>query len=485
MKSTNQNLVLLASDKTIPPDIDVYELEPYLLFMPGKFKDTSVDYQMKLIQHFQDSLDILNNAIKESDELLAKQIERVKEIQKKVPNNLQITNANRDDVIKYYALFEAQQHLSNKLEHTHLASCREYGDLLQRLLKFTEWLVQHPHLIYVNLKRALPSVAAKTYHADQKVFRESRAINLAYREQIAICNCYPPNYVFINANKVFCQNAVDQAMAARKAATSYFEEIPVEDDLFEFFDSQFAPLSKENLVPIKIASDFDSVNSWLERAIDVIVKYDGIENTERKEVIVILLLRYLFRRTYPLLKPELYHSPSLLRTMEFVANRTPIENNVPEKYIPAKLRNEPTKVLFKSNSIASAPVEWLNLVQFKVCPLDMAYCIFKVHESLSIMVTLEASHGNPDTSDFFAQMPGFDDIFDIWICLLSVATICDPAGIVQYIMKWSRLTGFPHRFMACCAYLEAAVEQLNNRISLLPELCPPKPVVHEEIILPE
>lgn len=470
MKSKCYEFLSLQSDPELPKDINLDVLEPYLLFMPGRFKDTTSDYQKKLTEHFKDAIVKLKQAIIDNANYQEKQLERLKNIMLKTPENFEVNPSNRDQVIKYLTLFYESLDYSNKLEHTHLVSLRSYGVLVAGLLKLAEWLVKHPYLVFINLKRAMPNVAAKTFHADQKLFRISRAMNQALREQLRYVRNIPPIYVSIPQNRAFLQNVVDTAMASRKGGTSYFEELPIEEELSTFFDCSFSPLAKAELVPLNIPPQFDAINMWLQRAIDVIVKYDGIDNTERKEVIIILLLRYIFKKMYYMLKPELYHSPTLARTMEILSERSARENFVQEKYISKEFFNKPIKELFTSTSIAKAPVEWLNLTQFKVCPLDMAYCIFKVHESLSIMVTLQASNGKPESSDFFSQMPGFDDIFDIWICLLCVSNLCDPSGIINYIMKWSKLTGFPNRFMACCAYLEAAVNQLNDRVTDLPKL---------------
>ena len=149
------------------------------------------------------------------------------------------------------------------------------------------------------------------------------------------------------------------------------------------------------------------------------------------------------------------------KAMDVIRQRTPEESNILPKYVPESCKGKPVQEMFRSSSIAEAPIEWLELSQFKVCPLDIGYCIFKVHESLSIMVTLQASSGD-ESADFFARMPGFDDIFDIWLCMVCCSNLADPIGINNFLSTWSRLPVFPSRFHACCAYLEAAVQQIQT-----------------------
>ena len=64
-----------------------------------------------------------------------------------------------------------------------------------------------------------------------------------------------------------------------------------------------------------------------------------------------------------------------------------------------------------------------------------------------------------DSESFFSKVPGFDDIFGLWICLFCTAQLADARTLYASIVNWSKLPGFSQRFLACCAYLEAAISQ--------------------------
>ena len=483
MKNTQLSLLAFCSD--LPQGINVKNLESYLLFMPGSFESAISDYQAKLISHFQEVITVLTKNVITNQELIEKEQEHLRSIGVKT---LECPTSNpfiRQELLKYRILAQKNIALDLKLESNNLSSLQHLNKVLNDLLLLTKWLLIKPRLIFINIKRAMPTPSALTYAADQHLFREHRAIRLALKSQINLINTYPPFFNLVNENRNFVRSAVDTAMGNRKGNTSYFEESAIEDSLFAFFDASSSPLAKAKLIPITVPNDFQSICGWLTQAIDVVVKYDNIENTERKDVIAVYLTRYLFNKLYPRVKPNSINDLPFSRVMQHFARLNPEENHIPAKYVPEAYKNRPVADFFMSSSVTKAPKEWLMLAQFKVCPLDVAYCIFKVHESLSIMVTLQASDGQ-ETQDFFSKMPGFDDIIDVWIALVCCSDVADPQSLYSFIYAWSRLPGFPSRFMNCTTYLEAAIQQIeshrNEKYAITPSTAPivkipPKPKI--------
>jgi hypothetical protein len=467
----------LESCNDFPRGIKLEDIEPYLLFMPGRFENTTSDYQAKLLQHLQEAVSLLTKNIVENQELIEKQKEHCKTIGIKPIEIPPINCVNRRDVIKYKVLAKRMTNLTVKLEAINLESLERLNNVFNDLLVFTNWLLMKPRLIFINLKRAMPGASALTYAADQKLFREQRAVRNVLRDQVGFLNNFPPLFKISSENKHFLRMAVDTAVGNRKGNSPYFEESAIDDCLFTFLDCPSSPLAKAKLIPLQIPNSTDSVFGWISEATTAVVKYDNIESTERREAISIYVMRYLFSRTYPLFKPKSKHDPGFCRVMRFCSKKTPTQANIQSKFIPKGYENKSLKEMFNSSSIAKAPLEWLNLVQFMYCPVDMAYCISKVHESLSLMTTLQATNGQTP-QDFFAKVPGFDDIIDVWIALVCCSDLADPKSIYDFISKWSRLPGFPSRFMACCAYLEASADQIASHIpsTLQEEEETPKPM---------
>ena len=456
---------ILSSITNLPNLIDIYELEEFLSFLPGRFQDFPIDYQQKLFDHFKESSEILEKQLENSKQFVAKVRQRCEDLHKKIIPEIIINKINKFIVQKYLILNEKMNKIKIKMASMNLHVAENQYHIIKSLLLFTNWLIENPYPIYININRAMPGIDALAFSKDQLLFKQHRAVKLAFREQILLLNQFPPLFRSTSENKNFVRCAVDMALSSRKPGINYFEPLSIEDQLFHFFDCSTSPLIKHKLIPINVLNDFESISEWINLATNIITKFDSIDNIERKDVINIFMIRYIFERTYPLLQPESKYHHGFSRTMKKISEMNPIDLLIPKQFIPENLLEKPIYLYFEQNSISLAPIEWLKIAQFKICPLDVAFCIFKVHESLSILTTLQAS-GNKNgisSEDFFNKMPGFDDIFDIWIALICVSGIIDPHGLNDFISKWSRLIGFPSRFLACCAYLEASILQIEEK----------------------
>ena len=111
--------------------------------------------------------------------------------------------------------------------------------------------------------------------------------------------------------------------------------------------------------------------------------------------------------------------------------------------------------------MASAPVEWFRNASIQVTPIDAAYSIVKVHEAISVMAVLRSTSVEKN-EDFRDKMPGFDDIFEIWLSLLATSDVFDPKQLLTFIDKYSILPGFSARIMSHLAYFEASLMQLQS-----------------------
>jgi len=461
-KLTAIEQISLCSD--LPKNIDIFGASDYLLPLPGNYNSTNEDYKAKLSKHFEESKILLKDAIITAENY-AKSIKDSINKPNKDKNALNEIHPHiRMEICKYKVLYSKISELRKKTDSTRLKIAEKQILLLKSLYNLAEWLISHPYPVLINIDRAMLKIDAKSFQYDQSMNRELHYFKVAYQEQIMFINHIPYPFRSFTDNRNFLRSLVDSAMASRKANTSYFESPTQEETLFRFFDCGSSPLSKSSLVPIQIEFSPPSVIKWINEATISIAKYDGISINERKEIISIFVTRYIFERIYPKLQPPNRYDPQFYLKRQKILDKKPHEANIPNKYIPQQSVNLPVSKYFESSSIAQAPVQWLKLMQFKVCPLDVAYCIFKTHESLSIMATLQATlNSNGDNSeDFFSKMPGFDDIIDIWICLVCVADVADPRGMNDFIGEWTRLPGFPQRFMACCAYLEAAISQIDE-----------------------
>jgi hypothetical protein len=148
--------------------------------------------------------------------------------------------------------------------------------------------------------------------------------------------------------------------------------------------------------------------------------------------------------------------------LEAFAGRTASDVGIPAKDLPDDMSGRPVSALFEVDSVSEAPIPWFRNAYHAICPLDTAFCITKVHESLSVMAVLRstARREGAAVTDFCEQMPGFDDIFEIWLSLVAVVREMHPLGVLRFIERYLALTGFTARIRVAVTYLEAALSQL-------------------------
>ena len=453
----------LSQRSDLPIGLDISLISPYLLPLPQTLPDNS-QFQMKLVKHYKDSVDSLVTKIEAARKILKDTEDTLEEKKLAKPDEIENQPQLKDDIQLYKVLYSKMNKLRIKISTMNVETAKKQLTVLLQLDILAKWLASNPLPIIINIERATPKTTAKTFSSDQYKYKKFRALKIALREQISMINHSPYAFRMSNENRKFVRSVVDAAMAARKANTSYFESPTVEESLFKFFDHHNSPIYKAGLLPINVGNDPDEVINWINRAAATIAALDGIQISERREVINVFVVRYFFERTYPQFQPEVVGDDAkFTETRERVLRMKPEEAHIPKKYIPPSCLDLPVSKLFESSSIAKAPALWMSMMQFKCCPLDVAYYIFKVHESLSIMATLQATENSQGTTseDFYSKMPGFDDIFDLWLCLVCYADLADPRGMNNFVGNWTRLPGFPQRFVACCAYLEAAVSQIE------------------------
>lgn len=453
---------LLVNRTDLPPGIDINLVTPFLLPLPSKFSDNTA-YNNKICNHYKDVLNSLQEKIPICQKMNDESVAALEEKKQKQPDPIDNQPQIRNEIILYNVLFKMFKKLDIKIEETNLGALSQQLEALKQLEILAQWLFNNPMPIIINVQRAAPRPLSKSFTSNQTLYKHYRILKIALREQISLINHSPSIFNMASENRAFLRKVVDSAMASRKANTAYFESPVIEEKLFTFFDHVNSPISRAGLIPIKVEKDTDAAIDWIRRASDTLVQLDGIQISDRKDVINVLVARYFFERTYPLFAPELHDDTIFSQTRQKIRQMNPKEAKIPLKYVNPNLLDKPVTEIFTSSSIASAPVGWMNLMEYKLCPLDVAYCIFKVHESLSIAATLQATENSKGTTseDFYSKLPGFDDIFDLWICLVATSDIADPCGMNNFIGEWTRLPGFPQRFVACCTYLEAAVSQIK------------------------
>jgi len=335
--------------------------------------------------------------------------------------------------------------------------------IVEGMIELTSYLVQNPLPISIRIQRIISPKDRTIYSINQfSSLRLSTLRRIANRYYLYV-QLVPPPFRSSVLNKEFFHNLINAAV--RKPETTYFPELPGEQELMIFLRLPQSPLVKENVIPYTMGTDPDSVKEWIDNATVIMAEYDQTEDEDRAATIAILMTRFLFTHTYPLLYPKTNPDAAAMnRRMEKFRNRSPNEIGILKKYIPKECIDKPVYQMFEIDSVGKAPLDWLRQSELYLTPIDAAYCIVKAHESLSIMAVLREMSGKPsiDPNEFAEKMPGFDDIFEVWLAFLSSAQLSDPKQLMSFVNDYSRLPGFSARVMASIAYLEASLTQFEQ-----------------------
>lgn len=557
-------------------DIDWNELRSYLIPFQDDISLTDTLFNQKIVNHLGKCKNIIFNTIPKVQEKLQEVNESLQKDPLEHFHLPQINPANRFLHLKLRFLFKKIIKLTKVTTENRINRINHQFLLLNSLIQLIDFLLSSaPNMqrFMIKISRAVEPVDQTIYSITRPKAQLLHLIRRLAKTELIEISLIPVPFSSVQANKAFLREIIKAGVNAKKPGTSYFSELPSESSLDVFFDSPHSPLCQKRyiisekthqkvnvppLLPYDLKqTDPEYVKNWILEATSAIVQWlqkgeNAEEITEDQEAAIsILVERFLFARTYPLLyvwsqpdsaaaldstptesvanytnikidfdsnptnndnssstpdsnidgdihlssitnsicsssslsitdKDELlfnlengkryaHQSEAAIKfahKMEEFANQAPEQIGILPKYIPPQCKGKPVREMFEIDSISRAPVEWFNNAIHHVCPIDAAYCIVKVHESLSVMAVLRATSHKADSSveDFVEKMPGFDDIFEIWLSLVCVSGIPEPQKLMNFISVYSHLPGFTARVMASIAYFEASLCQLKSAL---------------------
>lgn len=390
-------------------------------------------------------------------------------------------------------------------------------DLQKRIDNFLllcDYFMENPQPVLLDIRKAIPNENILVFSSQRELLSRFQKLRFAVHSKTDFLNVFPSNIFSgtVVQYQNFLKEAIDLAIRQRKVETSYFESLPCENLMFSFFESPISPIYDQIKViqTLKSTSQEEDVTGmiieWISNSANIVLNYvynpksDSVNDKEiRVETISIFLVRFVFDFTFPWLDRAIQPDPQFTKKLEEISKKTPREMKFSLSFVKPELVDRPCIEIYSNGSVAHAPVEYLFAAQYETCPLRVAYCINKAHESVSVMAALQAaqnselSHsisetvidaqsetsdikekaksseilianpdGHNDTKNFFSKLPGFDDIFEFWVSLLCAANIADVRGLNHFLQKWKRLPGFSSRFRASCTYLEAAIAQIES-----------------------
>ena len=437
-------------------------ISPYLIPLSDAIIEQDPNILEKFIKHLNKSKKLIDIEITKQTELISSLHDT---IDYPVESDFLIPEKNETNKdIRRILLF-----LIQKIQKYNVLCLKERIDTID---KHRIFLHSFQPLILHLLDKGIPvilKISRILSPQDRTLFSFQKLNNLKLTFLKRVANKYylliqlvPPPFRSQSSNQMFFHQIVNTGLLSRKTSTTYFPELPEEHLLHIFLKSNFSPLIKEGLYPIlNIENNSDFIKSWIDLATIVLAEYDKTEDQDRAQTIAILAMRFFFSITYPLFYPNITNSQNLFEKMEKFSEKTPNNIGILKKFIPKNFGDKPIKEMFNKDDISKEPTGWLKVAEFQICPVDAAFCIVKAHESLSLMAVLISSNANhpSEVPDFMDKMPGFDDIFDLWLSLLAVSSMSDPLRLWNFINKYTNLPGFTGRILSSIAYFEASVTQ--------------------------
>ena len=489
--------------------IDWKELSSYLEPFPDDIALIDPLFNQRIINHLKQCKELIEQSlpkIEENLQTISKSLENDPLDDYKLPI-VNPANCDSHRIIRFlFKKIKKYSEINNKQRYNTVKHHLDLLNSLSRLIDFILSFNPNPKHIMIKIKRALEPVDRTVYAFTRPDAHLPHMLRRLFNEELIKIHLIPTPFNSHIQNLQYFKEIVQVGVIAKKPGTPYFPELPAESSLPVFFQSPGSPLLQKRFKTVDSLWDgpflpYDEtkttpmmVQNWISEATYQVFEWlkrgfpDETFNEDESNAIE----RYLFSSTYPLLyrwdnlevdvedsdlsdisdSSRIYHFETSaaiefsIKMKEF-AKQTPEQIGIQSKYVPQACRNQPVSKMFEVDSISRAPLEWLNSALNQVSPIDTAYCIVKVHESLSVMAVLRATATKEisQIQDFCETMPGFDDIFEIWLSLICSSGIPEPQRIMNYINIYSKLPGFTGRVMASIAYLEASLCQLTNTFS--------------------
>ncbi|KAH0787940.1 hypothetical protein GPJ56_008148 [Histomonas meleagridis] len=445
-------------------------LSRYLILLDETFILQDTQLIDRLLMHFKECKEKIVKAHEEINERIEALKQKDPDKLKKIPIPTR-TESNRDVRLIFRFLIDKIVRMNIKSDKHRISQLDSHRQLLVDLQNLMDYLINKPIPFSVKVERAIVGQKFRPSSAPPSVLKRNMIRSFAHYQQVRL-QMIPTPFDSDNENKSYLKDIIDAGVMAKKPGTSYFIELPSEDTLHVFFRSPKSPLLNPQfnngkvLYPYDGGNDNDSVKQWISNSVASFIKWYGNNelNDDQVAALEILLVRFLFAETYPKFYPEPSYDEELVKKMENFGKRTPKDIGILDKFVPEQCVGKPVIEMFEVDSISRAPKEWFHSAINQFSPIDAAYCIVKVHEALSVMAVLRVTSKkeNSDVEDFYQKMPGFDEIFEIWMALVCATGEPDPNRLMNFINNFSCLPGFTSRVMASIAYLEASLTQLAD-----------------------
>lgn len=342
-------------------------------------------------------------------------------------------------------------------------------ELIKAMIPLVNYLYSNPMPILFRTSRLMSPADRSSFIYSRKPLRRLQSLRRKSYDINLKIHFTPPPFRSRRKNIQFLNNLIDQGLAAKKTGTTYFPELEKEDLLYLFLKLPVSPLFKEKLYPLPPEAELtpEYIKEWIDNATICVAAYLKTEDYDRADILQILLQRFIFTDLYP----KLYEEPTDIETLnnynkniEKFRKKNPIEVGIKGKYIKEGYEDKPVEELFLIDENSKSPIDWINSSEFCIAPIDAAFCLAKAHEHLSMMCVLRAAKANHPSKveNFMDKMPGFDDIFEIWMAMMSACNLRDPFCILRHVMKYSNLPGYKGRLMSAITYLEASITQFQE-----------------------
>jgi len=445
-----------------PSSFDFKALSSFLIAIPDAVVSQEPQIFEMVHQHLKKSKNLIEKEINKLEESISSLYQS---LDHDVAQDFLIPDANdTNNFPRKFLLFcieEIRRYNTLSIKER-IESMDERRVLLYAFLPLLDFLLESKIAVAVKISRLLSATDRTVFSCNRLSTSRLTVLKRLANKHYLYVQLVPPPFRSDTLNYEFFDNLINTGVSLRKSGTTYFPELPEEALLHVFLKSNKSPIVREGLLPFDENNiDPVSIKTWIDQATIILAEYDRTEDVNRAQTVAIFAMRFLFTILHPLLYPKSSYSQELVQRFVEFKKKTPIEIGILPKYVPEDCLNMPIAHYFSKDDISKEPISWLQQAQYHVCPIDAAFCIVKAHESLSLMAVLRATNSShpSEVPDFMNKMPGFDDIFEVWLSLLSVCELQDPVRLYSFINNFSILPGFTGRLLSSFAYYEASLTQ--------------------------
>lgn len=346
-------------EPSFPQQIDIKNILPFINPIPNlnmMVKSQSNDFK----QVFIDTKNKINQKKRQIKDFISKSLQSIQASETYYQKNKCSIKQIKSPETSYEKAnqirkLEVIHHKYNSIVQRYKKALINYQNKIERFISdltiVCEWFISNPRPFYIDIEDAFPDISFQFYCQNKELMKHLNMLDYAVRLKTQYVSLLP-DQIFCGTeelNRNFLKNVLQTAMNQKKNDTSYFEPLKCEESLFIFFQSKSSPIfSKIKELdkirtfskPLHRKSGNNQENSselhnfvinWIKEASSIILNFEEKKQNEfnsvddrksKMEAIEILIVRFVFKVTFPYLDWQPLPDPTFARQIEELSRKT-------------------------------------------------------------------------------------------------------------------------------------------------------------------